>query len=162
MLSAFAQEESRSISENTAWGIRKRYERGEARWCRLYGYEKTAQGAYQIVPQQALVVRKIFGLYQLGASLRSICHYLDSNQIPSPSGATRWSHSVVYHMLCNEKYMGDILLQKYYTENHLTHKARRNDQTRIPSYYVENHHPPIISRRQFERVQALLTRQKSG
>ena len=69
---------------------------------------------------------------------------------------------MVYHMLCNEKYMGDILLQKYYTENHLTHKICRNNQRKIPAYYVENHHPPIVSRRQFERVQLMLTRAKSG
>ena len=72
VLAAFAQEESRSISENTSWGIRKRFEDGVTRWSRLYGYEKTANGEYQIVPEQAAVVQKVYELYEHGESLSPI------------------------------------------------------------------------------------------
>ena len=58
-------------------------------------------------------------------------------------------------MLTNERYIGDILLQKFCVENHITHKPIRNDHTQIPSYYIENHHTPIIARSQYERVQKI-------
>ena len=155
VMAAFAQEESRSISENTVWGIRKRFEEGIARWCRIYGYEKTAAGEYQIVPAQAAVVQKVFALYEHGMTIKDIRGHLEELSIPSPNGTAKWSQSAVQTMLMNEKYIGDILLQKFCTENHITHKAVRNDQTEVPSYYIENHHTPIITRKQFDRVQKI-------
>ena len=72
ILAAFAQEESRSISENTKWGIRKRFEVGEARWSRIYGYDK----GYVVNPQEAAVVQKIFNLYEHGMSTNEIGAWL--------------------------------------------------------------------------------------
>lgn len=64
---AFAQEESRSISENTKWGIRKRFEEGVARWCKIYGYRKGNDGSqYEIVPEEAENIRLIFALADRG------------------------------------------------------------------------------------------------
>lgn len=155
VLAAFAQEESRSISENTIWGIRKRFEEGVTRWCRLYGYEKNENGEYQIVPEEAAVVQKIFWLYEHGLSASEICAYLGEKGIASPQGKPKWSTSAVGHLLANERYAGDILLQKTFVENHITHKPMRNDSTEVPSFYIENHHTPIITRRQFERCRKI-------
>ena len=156
ILAAFAQEESRSISENTIWGIRKRFEEGITRWCRLYGYEKTADGEYQIVPDQAAVVQKVFELYEHGESIQNIRKYLTAQSIKSPTGEPKWSNSAVHTLLINERYAGDILLQKFCVENHISHKAIRNDSTEIPSYFIENHHTPIVSRKQYDRVQKIM------
>ena len=156
VLAAFAQEESRSISENTSWGIRKRFEEGEVRWNPLYGYEKNEKGEYQIVPEYAAVVQHIFGLYEHGASIAEIRKDLAAKKIPSPKGAETWTPAAVQTLLTNERYAGDILLQKYYTEDFKTHKAKKNLCTEIPSYYVEGHHRPIVPRKQFRRVQAIL------
>ena len=90
VLAAFAQEESRSISENTSWGIRKRFEDGVTRWSRLYGYEKTANGEYQIVPDQAAVVQKVFWLYEHGSSIGEIRKYMEARHIKSPNGTDTW------------------------------------------------------------------------
>ena len=156
VLAAFAQEESRSISENTIWGIRKRFEEGVTRWCRLYGYEKNEKGEYQIVPDQAAVVQKVFELYEHGESISNIQKYMEAHGIPSPKGEEKWVQSAVHTMLVNERYAGDILLQKFCVENHITHRAIRNDSTEIPSYYIENHHTPIISRKQYDRCQKIM------
>ena len=155
VLAAFAQEESRSISENTIWGIRKRFESGVNRWCRLYGYEQNENGRYQIIPDQAAVVQKIFDLYEHGTAIDGICAYLDELGARPPLGGSRWAHTSVNSILCNERYAGDILLQKTITENHITHKAIRNDSTVVPSYYIENHHTPIIPKKQFERCRRI-------
>ena len=134
VLAAFAQEESRSISQNTSWGIRKRFEEGVTRWCRLYGYEKTSKGEYQIVPEQAAVVQKIFDLYEHGESIQGICRYLASFGIKSPTGEPKWTNSAVHTLLVNERYTGDILLQKFLTEDHLSHKVVKNDSTEVPIF----------------------------
>ena len=155
VLAAFAQEESRSISENTIWGIRKRLEHGENRWSKLYGYERNEDGLYQIVPDQAVVVQKIFDLYEHGASIDGICAYLDAHGARPPLGGMKWSSTTVNNLLTNERFAGDILLQKTITENHITHKAIRNDSTVVPSYYIENHHTPIVPKKQFERCRRI-------
>lgn len=157
VLAAFAQEESRSISENTSWGIRRRFEEGVTRWSRLYGYEKTEEGEYQIVPEQAAVVRKIFDLYEHGESLQDICIYLKSYGIKSPMGESKWTNSSVHTLLGNERYAGDIILQKYVTENHLSHKSQKNrGSSSVPSFFVEGHHTPIITRKQYDRCQTIM------
>ena len=156
VLAAFAQEESRSISENTSWGIRKRFEDGVTRWSRLYGYEKTADGEYQIVPEHAAVVQKIFELYEHGESIQSIRKYLAAHGIKSPTGEPKWTDSAVHTLLINERYTGDIILQKYLTEDHLSHKSIKNDSTEVPSYYIENHHAAIIPRKQYDRCMKIM------
>ena len=155
VLAAFAQEESRSISENTIWGIRKRFEEGITRWNKLYGYKKDKNGEYKIVPDEAAVVQKIFWLYEHGMTASEICDYLRRKGIRSPQGKTLWQSSSVSHMLSNERYAGDILLQKFHVENHISHRPVRNDNSEIPSFYIENHHTPIISRKQFERCEKI-------
>ena len=151
ILAAFAQEESRSISENTKWGIRKRFEAGEGRWCLLYGYDK----GYKINPEQAAVVQKIFWLYEHRKSMVEIRAWLKKHKIKSPGGADTWTQQSVNSLLMNERYAGDLLLQKYFTENHINHRTLKNNSTQIPSYYIENHHTPIITKKQFERVTAI-------
>lgn len=156
VLAAFAQEESRSISLNTIWGIRKRYEEGTARWSKLYGYEKNKNGEYQIVPEQARVVKEIFSLYEHGESLQKIMKHLQRKLIPTPAGAEKWSVGTVRKIIMNERYCGDIFLQKTICENHITHKAIKNDATKVPSYFIENHHEALISPKQFYRCKHIL------
>ena len=153
ILAAFAQEESRSISENTIWGIRKRYEEGDVRWMRLYGYEKNE---YQIVPDEAAVVQFIFKLYEHGDTITEIRKKLAEKGVRSPKGADTWTQSAVQNVLINERYAGDIRTQKFYMEDFRSHKSVRNNCTEIPSYYVGEHHRPIVPKKQFQRVQAIL------
>ena len=53
------------------------------------------------------------------------------------------------------EYIGDALLQKTLTTDTLprVHRVNKGEQTK---YYVENNHPPIISREEFEAVQAIM------
>lgn len=162
ILAAFAQEESRSISENTKWGIRKRFENGISRWCRLYGYTSEKGVDYTIVPEQAAVVQKIFSLYEHGENIGNIKEYLEKNNIPSPEGKETWERPVILRILKNERYAGDILLQKYLTTDHISHRAVKNACTEVPAYYIENHHTPIINRKTFDRVQKILEMQSIG
>ena len=156
ILAAFAEEESHSISENTIWSIRKRFEDGEARWSPLYGYEKNEKGEYQIVADEAAVVQHIFNLYEHGASIMEIKRDLADKGIRSPKGAETWTAAAIQTLLINERYAGDIRLQKYYVEDFKTHKPLRNRCTAIPSYYVGDHHRAIVPKKQYQRVQDIL------
>ncbi len=147
---SFAQEESRSISENTKMGLRMRYEMGQDTWSELYGYRK----GYVIVEPEAAVIRKIFDLYEHNYSAKEIVKYLNGNGIPSPKNST-WQSTTVLGILRNEKYVGDIIMQKSYVADHLTHRQINNDGTRVPTYTVLDHHKSIVSHEQFDMVQAI-------
>ncbi len=159
VLAAFAQEESRSISENIKWGLRKGYANGQVRWQQLYGYRKgrtsgkSCDAEWLIEPDEAKVVRTLFDRYEHGESLADILKTLKNT--PSPNGKGKWTVHAIWNVLTNEKYVGDVCTQKYITQDHLSHKAVRNAAGNVPSYYLRDHHTPIVSRKTFERVQKI-------
>jgi len=154
ILAAVAQEESHSISENMKWGMRKRFAEGRPKWSRTFGYVKDADGNFQINEKEAVVVRRIFRMYAEGCSLPRIVGILNTEGIPSASGG-RWWTKTVAEVLHNEKHVGDVVMQKCYTVDFLTHRKIRNDQTVVPSYKVKDHHEPIIDRKTFDMVQTI-------
>ncbi len=160
IMAAFAQEESRSLSENLKWGIRKRYEQGIDRWVCVYGYTSNEKGKYQIVEEEAEVVRAAYHLYDSGKSMGWIADYFTKQGIPSP-GRKRWDASNISVFLNNEKYVGDIRLQKKYTVDHMEHKEIKNDG-KVPSYYIKEHHTPIIDRKTYDRVQVIKSMRMRG
>ncbi len=63
-------------------------------------------------------------------------------------------------MLQNEKYAGDLLMQKTYTVDFLTHSRRWNDGT-VDQYHVKNAHEAIISREEWDAVQMEIARREA-
>lgn len=155
ILAAVAQEESRSLSENMKIGMRMRFKAGKPKWVATYGFVKGEDGKYHINKEQAKGVRRIFELYASGRSLPQIVTQLETEGIPAMHGGKWWPKSLAT-VLHNEKYIGDVMMQKCYTVDHLTHKKVKNDQTVVPSYYVKDHHESIIDRQTFGRVQTIL------
>ena len=163
IMSSLAQEESRSISENTTWGQRKRFADGKVSvpYSHFLGYERGPDGNLVINPEQAESVRLIYSLFLSGLSLHSVASEMTKRGIKTPAGKDKWSQTTVKSILTNEKYKGDALLQKNYTVDFLTKKQKKNEG-QVPQYYVENNHEAIITPQQFEQVQAeLLRRSKS-
>ena len=115
ILAPFAQEESRSVSENCKWRIRKKFEQGIPTGFGMYGYE-VRNGSFAIKPEEAAVVRRIFRMYLDGMGSVKIMKRLTEEGVPAPLGGL-WNASVVMEMLKNEKYAGVLLLQKFYTNN---------------------------------------------
>ena len=161
ILSSLAQDESRSISENATWGIRKKFERGEVRvnTTKFMGYDKDENGRLIINPGQAETVKFIYEKFLEGYSPESIAKYLNDNEIPGWTGKANWYPSAIQKMLQNEKYKGDALLQKTFTVDFLTKKRVQNDG-QVNQYYVENSHEAIIDKGTWELVQLELTRRK--
>lgn len=155
ILAAVAQEESRSLSENMKLGMRMRFKAGKPKWVATYGFTKGENGGYVINEEQAKGVKRIFDLYASGRSLPQIAQTLECEGIPATNGGG-WYPKSLATILHNEKYIGDVMMQKTYTTDHLSHKKVKNDQTVVPSYYVKDHHEGIIDRATFERVQTIL------
>jgi site-specific DNA recombinase len=148
-----AQDESRNISENIQWGIQRKFENGEiyTKYKNFMGYT-CADGEIIIVPEQAEVVRKIFDLYLQGLSLGQIKSYLESQGIRTVTGKEIWDTKTIQRMLTNEKYKGDTMLQKTFTEAFMTGKKSKNNGQRN-KYYVKDSHPAIVSSEVFDKVQ---------
>ena len=152
ILASFAQEESRSLSENVKWAIRKGFEDGKPISFQLYGY-RWNEGKVVIHPEEAEVVRLIFELFLNGLAVEGISHRLAEMGIKSPKGAEKFSSFTLQGILQNEKYMGILRLQKYFVEDHISHKLCKNNGE-LPMYIIENSHDAIISKEIFEAVQA--------
>ena len=163
MLGAFAQSESESISANVRWGKRQAMKEGKAiiNYKHLYGYRKGADGKPEIIPEQAEIVRKIYDLFLSGTPIRGILEYLNANNIPNISGESQWAKNAVNSILTNEKYCGDVLLQKTYIDDCINKKVKKNTG-QLPMYLVQNHHDGIISRETFDAAQAELARRSAG
>ena len=161
LMSSLAQEESRSISENITWGIRKGFEAGKGMtdWRRRLGYTVDVAGNPIIDEEQAEIVREIFRLYLTGLSERAIASTLMKMGIKTSSGKSTWTQTGIRIILENEKYKGDSRLQKTYTTSYLTKKCAKNNGV-LPQYYVENSHPAIISPEIFDLAQSERERRK--
>ena len=163
MLGAFAQSESESISANVRWGIRQAMKEGKAtiQYKYLYGYRKGDDSKPEIIPDQAEVVRKIYDLFLSGTPVRGIQEYLNANSVPNINGEPKWARSAIDSILTNEKYCGDVLLQKTYIDDCINKKVKKNTG-QLPMYLVQNHHEGIISRETFDAAQAELARRSAG
>lgn len=157
IMSSLAQEESRSISENTTWGQRKRMADGHGciGFSHFLGYDRGPKGEFVINEDQAKIVKRIFNEYLDGRNTAQIAKGLSSDGIKTVTGKDRWHPSTIQSILRNEKYIGDCLMQKYYIDDFLTKKLVKNEGE-LQQYYVKGHHEPIISEDVFNAVQRKL------
>ena len=160
VLSAFAEEESRSVSENVKWSIRKRFEKGEGilNTKRFLGYDKDMYGDLIINEKEAEIVRRIFEEYLNGKGSHAIAKLLNAEGVPTVAGG-KWHDTTILGILKNEKYKGDALLQKTYTPDYRTKKKKRNNGN-VNTYLVRESHSPIISDDRWEEVQKELQRRR--
>lgn len=156
LYAAFAQAESQTRSESIKFGIQNRMRSGRTilNHRQFLGYTKGPDGVLQIVPEEAEIVRKIFELYIQGNGVRKIKKYLESHGIKTVTGKTEWSTSTIDRMLSNEKYVGQVLMQKTYTPDFLTGKQVKNTGQK-EMYLLENAHEPIIDQETFDKVQRM-------
>lgn len=159
IMSCFAQAESESISKNVSWGIRQSFKNGNVpmQYARLLGYRKGDDDKPEIVPEEAEIVKEIYRCYLDGMSMNLIADRLNAKGLTTKGSGSPYRKAVVQRILTNEKYTGDALLQKTYVTDCITKKTRKNNGE-LPMYLVKNHHEPIISRDDFNRVQEEMAR----
>ncbi len=159
-LSLQAQEESARKSDAIKWGIRKRFAVGIPRCPRLLGYDLDEEGNYFIVEEEAKVVRFIFKSFLSGQSTGLIADTLTRAGVPTITGKQPiWNAGVVAFILRNEKYCGDVIMQKSFVKDYLTHKSVKNTG-QVPAYIYKKHHEAIIPKKQWEQVQEIMDNPK--
>ena len=162
ILSSLAQEESLSLSLNSTWGVRRRFEQGKVtiNEKKFLGYDKDEQGNLIINKKQAAIVKRIYKDFLDGKGTGHITRELEQEKVKNCNGATKWYESTIKSILQNEKYKGDALLQKSYTIDFLSKKRAKNNGE-VPQYYVEESHPAIIDSEMWEAVQLEMQRRKT-
>ncbi|MEA5094962.1 MAG: recombinase family protein [Sedimentibacter saalensis] len=162
ILSSQAQEESRNISENTRWGLTRRFENGiiSVNHKKFLGYTKDEDGNLVVVPEEAVIVKRIFREYLEGSSILQIAKGLEADGIITVTGLDHWHPGTINNMLSNEKFCGDVCMQKTYTIDFLTKKKVKNEGY-APQYYIEDNHEAIIPKELFHQVQVEKARRAS-
>ena len=162
ILSSLAQDESRSISENCTWGIRRRFETGKHKMStkRFLGYDTDETGKLVINRTQEPIVIRLYQEFLDGKTTDYIKRIFEREGVKDWNGGTKWQSTTLMSMLdINEKYKDDALLQKSYTVDFLT-KKRTQNKGKIQMFYVEDDHDAIISKRIWECVQLEIKRRK--
>jgi site-specific DNA recombinase len=157
LLASFAQEESRSTSENVKWAIQKNFQQGRPNSFQIYGYRWDGE-RFVVEPEEAEVVKYIFKHYLNGVSAEKMEGQLQEKGVKSYRGG-HFSASSIRAILGNEKYTGNMLLQKVYTIDHITHRQKDNNGE-LPRYWVEDSHEAIIDLETFEKVQSRIAKHK--
>ena len=152
ILSSIAQDESHSTAGNLRWSIRKRFADGSFKVSSApYGYS-IQNGNLVIKPHEARIVKQIFNQFLQGSSTGQIAKQLNNEHIPTQRGHHWWS-STVLNILRNVNYTGDMLCQKTYRDDQY---HRHFNQGELAQYLIEEHHPALVSHRDFKEVQELL------
>ena len=159
LMASIAQEESRSISANIRWAIKNRMKNGTQKipTSGLLGYDTDEDGNMVIVDQEAEIVRTIYKSFVQGVHPGLIAVRLNALNLKTVYG-NEWSSSSVRKILRNEKYCGDVLMQKTITVDYLSHTSKINEGE-AEQYYIADHHDPIVSREIWDRAQELLDKQ---
>lgn len=162
VLASFAEEESRNVSENRKWSLRKQFERGEymINTERFMGYDKNEFGELVINPKEAMAVRFFADMYLLGVGSSRLGQLAEFLEIPTMSGA-KWTGGSFMGMFRNEKYKGDFHLQKYYTPEGKRGQTVLN-KGEVQSYYMEDSHPAILSTKVWDALQKKMEENKRG
>ena len=155
ILAGYAQEESRSVSENIKWRKRNDMKRGKTKPVRAYGYE-VIDGKLAIKPYEAEVVRMIFAEFLSGQGQNAIANKLNEIGIASAFGSV-WSSGTVRGVLINPKMCGNVLHQRSYVTDHMTKRQVLN-RGELPMYFIEDAHEGIVSKEVFGAVQDELAR----
>ena len=154
IIESLAQAENESRSDNIRMGIKYRASSGTSKLYdrKCYGYKHNEEGKLIIDDETSKNVKLIFELYLGGQSVLGIVKELEKRKILSPTGKEKWCKRTIDVMLSNEKYMGNLLLQKTCTPDFLTGKQKKNCGEQS-MFLVENAHEPIVSKEIFEDVQ---------
>lgn len=154
ILSSLAQEELNSLSSNVKLGKRMAAKEGRVsfQYERLYAYRKGADGDPEIIPDQAEVVRRIYHSYLAGRSVGEIRKALEQDGIASPCQKDEWTATTIRNILANERYCGDVLLQKTYIVDPISKKVKKNNGE-LPKVFIKNNHDPIVTREEYDAAQ---------
>ncbi|MBS4021697.1 MAG: recombinase family protein [Dethiobacter sp.] len=152
ILSGLAEGESASIAENNKWSIQRRFQNGTYKiGCSPYGYD-AVDGELIVNEQQAEIVRLIFSETLSGKGTHKIAKELNARGLKGKNGG-RWTSSTIRGIIGNEKYVGDAIFQKTYSDSQFNRYLNRGEREQ---YLIRNHHEAIISREDYDTAQKVI------
>lgn len=156
ILASYAQEESRSVSESQKWRVKRNFEAGIPWNGRMLGY-RMQDGQYQIVPEEAELVRRIYREFLDGTGKNSIAAKLNDEGIQPARYGEAWHPNTIAKILRNYAYTGNLLLQRFFCESYITKKTVSNTGQKA-MYHAEGAHEAIIPLAEWKAVQAEIER----
>lgn len=156
LMGTLAQNEVESTSKNVKLGIKMKMKRGELmgfNGCLGYDYHPEDK-TITVNEAEAETVRLIFELYLQGYGTYTIAKRLEALGKVNKKGVVKWTDSGVRGIIKNEKYKGDLLLQKTITTDPIS-KRRIENFGEEEQYYVHDHHEPIVSREVWEQAKEI-------
>ena len=158
LLSSMAEEESASISQNVKWSVKNNFRNNSFKQVYMpYGYKKDTDGNMIVDSEKAEIVRQIFYACISGQSTHSIANMLNQINIPT-SRNVKWSSTSVRGIIGNERYTGDAVFQKTYTDSRF---KRHRNKGEVDQYFAQNHHEAIVSHDTFEKANAVIAQRAS-
>ena len=156
MLGAANEHLSSTLSNNVRWSKERNMREGKVNICygNFLGYKKGADGEPEIVPEEAKTVRLIFSLFLSGMSYTSIATHLNDLGLVTKKDKP-WMGEGIRRIITNEKYTGDVLLQKTYKKSYLDKRCYKNTGER-PQVLVKDNHEAIIDRETFAKAKELI------
>ena len=155
LMAAFAESEAETMSENIAWGFRKRYAEGNTDCLpmhNVYGLDRdTVTGEIFIREDEAIVVRRIYDEFMTGVNTQQISNRLNECGVPTHRKGAKWHNKTVINILQNEKYCGDVLFQKTFSPGALCHCKQNRGE--LPQYLLRDAIPAIIDKKLWEITQ---------
>jgi len=152
ILSGLAENESASIAENNNWSIQRRFQNGTYKISfPPYGYD-SMDGKMVVNASQAEIVRFIYSEILSGKSTHKVADELIHRKVPTKKGG-RWTSTTIRGMVSNEKYTGDAVFQKTYTDTNFNRHSNNGEKDQ---YLFKNHHEAIISHEVFEAAHKII------
>lgn len=158
LLAAYAQEEAQSASENQKWRIQRKYEQGLVWSVSMYGFRQV-NGVLEVVPEEAEIIRLAADLYLEGYGQNKLENAFSNSEVDDKKGIPLHGKSII-SLLCNEKIVGDLLLQKKFVDDPISKNLRVNRGERA-QYFVSGKHEAILDRDTYERILAEHERRKA-
>ena len=161
VMSTMAQSYSEQKSAAVTWSIIERFKKGIPiiSTHNLLGFDKNQFGKIVIVEEEATIVRYIYESYIDGSNAREIAQSLTDARIPTVTGNSIWKSDSIRRILHNEKYCGDVIMQKTFTVDCFSHKKMKNTGQR-PKYLLKDGIPAIIPKDKWETVQKLFNERR--
>lgn len=158
MMSAIAQDESHSISENERKSYESRFARGEYNLGnnRILGYD--SEDGVLVPNKDAWIVKEVFRRFLAGESYRQIAKGLKDMGAECLHSKRGFGVETLRYMISNETYVGDKCLQKKAPVDYLTKKSDPN--RKAMSNYLYDDHEAIIDRETWDKAQAILKERK--
>ena len=92
----------------------------------LYGYRRGTDDKPEIIPEEAEAVRWIYERYLAGASTRMLRDELHEQGVIYAEKSPQWTLPHIKSILRNEKYCGDVLMQKTFQQDVINRKVIKN------------------------------------